>query len=160
MESALLKVNFDLCMALNWGHVSLQCLFDLSTTFYTDDLDILFNWLHDSFEIHGAPLAWLTSYITDYAQTMIFNQTKSQKSHTVTLSCDVPYGSILSSLLFGLYIRDVASIIKRHDLGNHCYADETELHFSCKPEDADKLVGAYIACTDNLNEINQVETEL
>ena len=73
-ESALIKVYSDLCMALSRGHVSLLVLLDLSAAFDNVDFDILLKRLHDSFGIHGAPLAWLRSYITDRAQTMTFNQ--------------------------------------------------------------------------------------
>ena len=104
--------------------------------------------LLDSFGIRGTPLAWLTSYITDRAQTVVFNQSRSQ---TETLICGVPRGSVLDPLLFVLYTMDVGSIIKRHDLENHCYADDTQLYFSCRPEDVDTLVSAFIACTDVLS---------
>ena len=58
---------------------------------------------------------------------------------------------ILGPLLFALYCIDVGSIIKRHGLENHCYADDTQLHFSCKQEDVNTLVSAFIACTDVLS---------
>ena len=45
---------------------------------------------------------------------------------------------------------DVTSIIKRHGLDNHCYADDTQLHVSCKPEDVITLAKAFTACTDEL----------
>ena len=44
----------------------------------------------------------------------------------------------------------MTSIIKRHGLDNHCYADDTQVHFSCKPEDVNTLVKAFTACTDDL----------
>ena len=71
MESALIKVYlikvyFDLCMALSLGHGSL-----LGTAFDTVDFDILLKQLHDSFGICRKPLAWLISYITDHAQMWV-----------------------------------------------------------------------------------------
>ena len=75
---------------------------------------------------------------------LIFDQSRSQ---TVTLTCGVRQGSVLGSLLFVLYTMDEGSIIKRHDLENHCYADGTQLHFSYKPEDMDTLASAFIVCT-------------
>ena len=52
--------------------------------------------------------------------------------------------------MFVLYTKDVTSIIKRHGLDNHCYANDTQLHFSCKPEDVNTLVKAFTACTVEL----------
>ena len=82
------------------------------------------------------------------SQIVIFNQPRSQ---TVTLTCGVLRGFVLGPLLCVLYTMDVGSIIKRHDLEYHCYADDTQLHFSCKPVDVDTLVSAFIACTDELS---------
>ena len=111
------------------------------------DFGILLQRLHDSFGIRGAPLAWLTSYITNRTQTEVYNHSRSQ---TATLSCGVPQRSVLGPLLFVLYIKDVTSIIKRHGLDNHCYTDDTQLHVSCKPEDVITLAKAFTACTDEL----------
>ena len=69
----------------------------------------------------------------------------------MTLTCGVPQGFVLDPLLFVLYTVDVRSIIKRHGLENHCNANDTQLHFSCKPEDVDSLVSVFIACTYELS---------
>ena len=146
-ESALLEVFSYLCMALSRGHVALLGLLDMSAAFDTVDFGILLQQLHDSFRIRGAPLAWLTSYMTNRTKTVVYNHSRSQ---TATLSCGVPQGHVLGPLLFVLYTKDVTSIIKRHVLDNHCYADDTQLHFSCKPEDVNTLVKAFTKCTDEL----------
>ena len=44
----------------------------------------------------------------------------------------------------------MTSIIKRHGLDNHCYADDTQQRFSCKPKDVITLAKAFTACTDEL----------
>ena len=82
---------------------------------------------------------------TDRAQTVAFNQSRSQ---TVTLTYGVPQVSVLGLLLFVLNTLDMGSIIIRQGLENHCYADYTQLHFSCKPEDVNTLVSAFIAGID------------
>ena len=86
-ESALLKVYSNLCVALSRGHVALLGLLDMSAAFDTVDFGILLQRLDDSFGLQGAPLAWLTSYITNRTQTVVYNHSRSQ---TATLSCGVP----------------------------------------------------------------------
>lgn len=68
----------------------------------------------------------------------------------MTLSCGVtiPRGSVLGSLLF---VRLYQTIIKRHGLEDHRYADDMQPHFSCKLEDVAALVNAIIAWTDELS---------
>ena len=90
-KSAFIKVYSDHCLTLSQRHVSLLIL-DLSAEFDTVDFDILLKRLHDSFEIRGTSLAWLTSYITDRAKAVGFNQSRSQK---VTLICGVSQESVL-----------------------------------------------------------------
>ena len=45
----------------------------------------------------------------------------------------------------------VESITKRHGFKNHCYADDTHLHFSWETKEVDTLVSALIECTDELS---------
>ena len=117
----------------------------MSAIFDTVDFGILLQRLRDSFGIRGAPLAWLISYITGLK--LWFTITPDLKlQHSVV----VPQGSVLGLLLFVLYTKDVISIIKRHGLDNHCYADDTQLHFSCKSKDVITLAKAFTACTDEL----------
>ena len=91
-ESALLKIYSDLCMALSRGHVALLGLFDVGAAFDAVDFGILLQRLRDSFGIRGAPLAWLTSYITNRTQTVVYNHSRFQ---TATLSCGVSQGSVV-----------------------------------------------------------------
>ena len=71
-------------------------------------------------------------------------------SRTHHLTCGVPQGSLVGPLLFVLYTNDVTTIIHRHELLNNCYADDTQIYFYCKPEDAGALAQTFAACTVEL----------
>jgi len=64
----------------------------------------------------------------------------------MSLTFGVPQDSILGSILFLIYCADVIAIAKRHGLGVHSYADDTQLHFHTAPTMVDNEVQRLVVC--------------
>ena len=108
--------------------ITVGIFIDLSKAFDTVNHTILLDKLK-SYGIRGTPLLWFKSYLTNRDQYVNY---KNKTSNTLPITCGVPQGSILGSLLFILYINDlprVSSIIKFI-----MFADDTSLLISGKDE--------------------------
>ena len=51
----------------------------------------------------------------------------------------MPQGSVLGPVLFILYTVELISLIERHGLSLHLYADDTQVYGSCPPAAVDAL---------------------
>ena len=81
-----------------------MCVFiDLSKAFDTVDHTILLNKL-DYYDIKGLALEWFKSYLSDWLQ---YVEIVGVSSHMLPITCGVPQGSILGSLLFLIYVNDL-----------------------------------------------------
>ena len=63
-ETSLFKVNNDLFMNINKGHVFFVVLLDLSAACDTVDHEILIQRLLTEFGIGGVVVSWFVSYVT------------------------------------------------------------------------------------------------
>jgi len=83
--------------------------------------------LETSFRIGGFVLAWLKSFLSNKQQVVSLNGVTSAFHSDV---CGIPQRSVLGSLLFLLYIADVALIAQGHHAAMHSYTDDTQLYVS------------------------------
>ena len=128
-KTALLKITNDHLLSADSGHLNILILLDLTAAFDTINHSILLSRLQTSLNITGSALSWLKSYLTDRHQFIHINNCSSS---TVPLPQGIPQGSVLGPLLFILYLLPIGSIIHRHGLRFHCYADNIQIYISTK----------------------------
>ena len=148
-ETALLKVFSDVVNAIDSGQLALLSLLDMSAAFDTVDHDILIQRLSRSFGIKDRALSWLESYITGRTQSV---HLAGEETPPRRVTSGVPQGSVLGPLLFVLYTADVEKIIQAHGLLHHCYADDTQLYFFCKPSQSAELKHRVTLCISGISE--------
>ena len=107
-------------------------LLDLSAAFDTVDHQILLTRLKCRYGVKGNALAWMRSYLSNRFQYVRVANDCSSKHK---LACGVPQGSVLGPILYSMYTAPIADVIKRHGMGFHFYADDTQLYMSFNPVD-------------------------
>ena len=112
-------------MAAVTGSPSLLILLDLTAAFDTVYHNILLHRLQYTIGLTGNAHNWFTSYLTGRSEHVALGKAKS---HTHSVICGVPQGSVFGPTLFSLYMLPLGSVISRHGLSYHCYADDTQLY--------------------------------
>ncbi len=109
---------------------------DLSAAFHTIDHDILIDRLLIETGIQGQALRWFRSYLSNRYHFVYLNGESSQLS-------PVKYGvlqrSVLGPLLFSICMLPLGTIIRKYGISFHCWADNTELYISTRPDETSKL---------------------
>ena len=109
---ALINITENIRRALDEGNIGCAVFVDLQKTFDTVDHQILIAIL-DHYGIRGVSNNWFKSYLSNRYQ---YVSVTGDGSGLATISCGVPQGSILGSLLFLLYINDLNQAIKFYTL--------------------------------------------
>ncbi len=143
-ESALLKVFNDIFLATDTGDCVILVLLDLTAAFDTVDHEILISRLEQWVGIKGIALQWFRSYLKDRTFCVSCGDAVSSSA---PLSCGVPQGSVLGPLLFSLYLLPLGSIIRKHGLSFHCYADDSQIYAPLRKNDT---VRQLLDCLDDI----------
>ncbi len=132
-ESALLRVFNDILLANDSGEHVILVLLDLTAAFDTVDHNTLVARLHHLVGVRGTALDWFKSYLADRTMSVRLGDFQSSSA---PLSYGVPQGSILGPLLFSLYIQPLGSILRRHGISFHLYADDSQIYCPLKKQNA------------------------
>ena len=148
-ETAILKVNTDILHAIDCKLCVLLSLLDLSASFDTIDYAVLFKRLAEYFGISGKVLDWIKSYLSGCRQSVVIEESRSDTEH---LEYGVPQGSVPGPLLFTLYMAPLCDLLRKHGVRYHCYADDTQIYLSFKPEDVQSACSRIENCIADFRE--------
>ena len=148
-ETVLLRVVNDILAALDEDKVSVLLLLDLSAAFDTIDHQILLSRLEGDFGITSTALMWFQSYLSQRTQFVSVN---GSSSPSVPLRYGVPQGSVLGPLLFVMYTTPLSTIITKHSVDHHLFADDTQLQKSASPPELNELISTLQLCTSDIKD--------
>ena len=123
---AVTKFVTDTCKSLDDSESTLAVYLDLSKAFDTIDHSILLKKL-EFYGIRGQALDWFSSYLHNRKQ---FVHYMGSDSHTETIKCGVPQGSVLGPLLFIIYTNDLPACLNLTK--SILFADDTTVYLSSK----------------------------
>ncbi|XP_076597184.1 uncharacterized protein LOC143326976 [Chaetodon auriga] len=145
-ESALLRVFNDILLANDSGDLVILVLLDLTAAFDTVDHNTLVARLHHLVGIRGTALEWFKSYLADRSMTVSLGNSESSSA---PLLYGVPQGLILGPLLFSLYLLPLGSILRKHGISFHCYADDSQIYVPLKRKNAFSLT-PLLSCLEDI----------
>ena len=102
--------------------------------------------------VQGSAYTWFESYLSSRSQ---FVQIRDTSSSDRQLTCGLPRGSVLGPILYLVYTSPLGAILRRHGVGFHTFADDTQLHLSMKTIKVEDVVSARTRVEVCLRELNQ-----
>ena len=120
---ALLSLTESIKHSIDNGKFGCGIFLDLQKAFDTVNHDILIKKL-EHYGIRGNVLDWFRSYLRGRFQYVSVN---GHLSDLLPISCGVPQGSVLGSLLFLIYVNDLPNISKV--LQVYLFEDDTSISF-------------------------------
>lgn len=131
--TALVKVCDDLRSNMDNKQLSILTLLDFSNAFNAVDFELLLAVLQ-SINVATDVSDWFRSYLFGRRQSVHIN---NQSSSYLPLTTGVPQGSVLSPLLFSIFINTIPKILSS---SFHLYADDLQVYVTCTAHDIDDAI--------------------
>ena len=99
----------------------------------------------------GKALDWIKSYLCDRSFQVCLGDSSSDKH---SLDFGIPQGSVVGPLFFSRYTCDIGSIIRKHDIGYHLYANDVQLYVPFDPRmgsDSTHVVERLSSCIKDIS---------
>ena len=144
-ETALVHIHNDIAQSIDSRRSVLLVLLDLSAAFDTINHNTLLRRL-SGYRLSGDILAWLTSYLCNGTCVV---RVKSGVSEVETMTTGVPQGTVLGPLLFNAYIAPLTTLLQKHNIHHHLYADDTQLYINFPPTDHTQALACMEACVQD-----------
>ena len=164
-ETALLRIQSDILLALDQRKCVLLVMLDLSAAFDTIDHNTLLSRLKSAMGLTGKALDWFKSYISGRKQSIFINGIESSLWELIF---GVPQGSVLGPLLFIIYLSPLGQLLKSLGIQYHFYADDSQIYITFdvknasdavrKIEEAVSVIRTWMA--DNFLCLNEEKTEV
>ena len=142
-ETALVRVFNGITLAID-NHkesILIHVLLDLSSAFDTIDHNILLHRLHKRFRFSNRP------------QSVYIEGIMSSPRHY--LSCGVPQGSVLGSMLFSMYVAPLEDVINSHGLNAMMFADDSQIYIFMEERDRQIATGNLQMCVKDVMDWNK-----
>ncbi len=82
------------------------------------------------------------------------------KSQWTSMTCGVPQGTILTPLLFSLYMLSLSQIMRKNQIPYHSYAVDTQICLALSPNDYSPIDEINSWMSQNFLQLNKEKTEL
>ena len=139
---ALTELINEITSSLNNKMYSIGVFIDLKKAFDPVDHELLCDFFN-FYGIRGVAHNWISSYLSNRSQFVCYNEFHSD---LLTISCGVPWDSIVGPKLFILYISDLCNISRL--VKYIVFADDTNLF--CADKNINQLVTTVSTVLDKL----------
>ena len=143
-QTSLVRIHNDIAQSIDSRRSVRLVLLDLSAAFDTINHNTLLRL--SGYGLSGDVLAWLTSYLCN--RTCVV-RVKSGGSEVETITTGVPQGTVLGPLLFNAYIAPLTTLLQKHNIHHHLYADDTQLYITFPPTDYTQALARMEACVQD-----------
>lgn len=120
------------------------------------DHGTLLSRLQNLVVIQGTALDWSRCYLESRSMCISI---AGFESVAALVSYGVPQGSVLGPLLFSLHLLPLGSILKKHVLSFHLYADDSQIYLPLKKKDGSSLTPLVSWMALSFQNFNEIKTE-